>query len=132
MHPNNKMKTRSQSTQGTRPPRESNQPGVEKCNAESATSLEKHSDGNHAQGDLPAGPSRVTPTKKKPTGSHTENTPRVWRNRNRNVRMNLNGNKLASVWRDMDKKRVTDFEPRDIKEEGYRCCERYRFRKCRY
>ena len=64
MHPNNKMKTRSQSTQGTRPPRESNQPGVEKCNAESATSLEKHSDGNHAQGDLPAGPSRVTPTKK--------------------------------------------------------------------
>ena len=88
MHPNNKVKTRSQSTQGTRPPRESNQPGVEKCNAESATSLEKHSDGNHAQGDLPAGPSRVTPTKKKPTGSHTENTPRVWRNRNRNVRMN--------------------------------------------
>ena len=31
----------------------------------SATSLEKHSDGNQAQGDLPAGPSRVTPTKKK-------------------------------------------------------------------
>ena len=64
------------------------------------TSLEKHSDGNHVQGDLPAGPSRVTPTKKKekdkiqkwsrkdykevmnalymslekPSGSHTENT----------------------------------------------------------
>ena len=40
MNPNNKMKTRSQNTchivrrvgkQGTRPPRESNQPGVEKC-----------------------------------------------------------------------------------------------------
>ena len=31
----------------------------------SATSLERHSDGNHAQGDLPASPSRVTPTKKK-------------------------------------------------------------------
>ena len=31
----------------------------------SATSLEKHADGNHAQGDLPASPSRVTPTKKK-------------------------------------------------------------------
>ena len=51
--------------QGTRPPRESNQPRVEKCTPESATSLEKHSDGNHSQGDLPAGPSRVTPTKKK-------------------------------------------------------------------
>ena len=31
----------------------------------SATSLEKHSDGNKAQGDLTAGPSRVTLTKKK-------------------------------------------------------------------
>ena len=31
----------------------------------SATSLEKHSDDNKAQGDLTAGPSRVTPTKKK-------------------------------------------------------------------
>ena len=68
------MKTRSQNTyhivcrmgkQGTHPPRESNQPGVKKCTTGSATSLGKHSDGNHAQGDLPAGPSRVTPTKKK-------------------------------------------------------------------
>ena len=57
---------------------------------------------------------------KKPTGSHSENTPRVWRNRNRNVRMNLNGNKLASVQRDTDNKRLTDFEPREINEEGYR------------
>ena len=48
---------------GTRAPRESNQPGVEKCATGSATSLGKHSDGNHAQGDLPAGLSRVTPTK---------------------------------------------------------------------
>ena len=47
------------------PPRESNQPGVKKCTAGSTTSLEKHSDDNHAQGDLPAGPSRVTPTQKK-------------------------------------------------------------------
>ena len=27
--------------------------------------MEKHSDGSHAQEDLPAGPSRVTPTKEK-------------------------------------------------------------------
>ena len=68
------MKTRSKNTdhivgrvgkQGTRPPRESNQPGVQKCTTRSATSLGKHSNGNHAQGDLPAGTSRVTPTKKK-------------------------------------------------------------------
>ena len=109
--------------QGTRPPRESNQPGVEKCTTGSATSLGKHSDGNHAQGDLPAGPSRVTPTKKKekdkrqkwsredykevmyafymslekPSGSHTENTFTIWRSRNHNVRINLNGNKLADA-----------------------------------
>ena len=50
---------------GTCPPRESNQPRVKKCTTGSATSLEKHSDGNHAQGDLPSGPFRVTPTKKK-------------------------------------------------------------------
>ena len=30
-----------------------------------ATYLEKHSDGNQAQGDLPADPSKITPTKKK-------------------------------------------------------------------
>ena len=68
------MKTRSKNTdhivggvgkQSTRPPRKSNQPDVQKCTTGSATSLGKHSDGNHAQGDLPAGTSRVTPTKKK-------------------------------------------------------------------
>ena len=68
------MKTRSKNTdyivgrvgkQGTRPPRKSNQPGVQKCTTGSATSLGKHSDGNHAQGDIPAGTSRLTPTKKK-------------------------------------------------------------------
>ena len=62
VHPNNKTKTRSQNTyhivhpvgkQGTRPPGESNQPEVEKCTTESTTSLEKHSDGNQAQEDLP-------------------------------------------------------------------------------
>ena len=124
MHPNNKVETRSQNTchivrlvgkQGTRPPRESNQPGVEKCTTGLATSLEKNSNGNQAQGDLPACPSRITPTKKnekektqkwsredyeevmcafyisleKPAGSHTENTFRIWRSRNHNVRMNL-------------------------------------------
>ena len=51
--------------QGTRLPRDSNQPGVEKCTTGSTASFEKHSDGNHAEGDLPAGPSRVTTTKKK-------------------------------------------------------------------
>ena len=40
------------SKQGTYPPRESNQPGVKKCTTESATSLQKHSDGNQTQGDL--------------------------------------------------------------------------------
>ena len=74
MPPKNKMKTRSQNTyyivrrvgkQGMSSPRESNQAGVEKCTTGSATSLEKFSDGNHAQEDLPADPSRVTPTKKK-------------------------------------------------------------------
>ena len=153
MHPKNKMKTKSQNTchivrrlgkRGTRLPRESNQPGVEKCSTGSASSLEKHSDGNHAQGDLPAGPFRVTPTKKKekdkrqkwsredykevmyafymslekPSGSHTENTFSIWRSRNHNVRMNLNGNKLANVRRDiMNNKRLTDVELREIKEK---------------
>ena len=74
IHPNNKMKTRSQNTyhiirrvskQGTLLPREPKHNGVKKCTTESATSLEKHSDGNQVQGDLPAGPSIVTPAKKK-------------------------------------------------------------------
>ena len=129
---------------GTRPPRELNQPRVEKCTTGSATSSEKRSDGNHAQGDLPAGPSRATSTKKKEkdkrqkwskedykevmyafymsleksAGNRTENTFSIWRSRNHNVRMNLNGNKLANVWRDiMNKKRLTDFELREIKEK---------------
>ena len=28
----------------------------------------------------------------KPAGNHTENTSRIWRSRNHNVRMNLDGN----------------------------------------
>ena len=89
------------------------------------TSLGKHSDGNHTQGDQPAGPSRVTPTKKKkkdkelmyafyislekPSGSHTENTSSTWESLNHNVKMNVNGDKLASVRRDiMNSKRLTD------------------------
>ena len=54
----------------------------------------------------------------KPAGSHTENTFRIWRGRNNNVRINLNGNKLANVWKDiMNKKRLTDFELGGIKEK---------------
>ena len=123
------MKTGSQSIyhiachvdkQGTRPPRESNQPGVEKCLTGSATSLEQNSDGNHAQGDLPAGSSRVTTIKKKekrqktkwrredykemmyafymslekPAGSHTENKNymRLERNIHRSKRPSTFGN----------------------------------------
>ena len=68
------MKTRSKNTdyivgrvgqQGTRPPRKSNQPGVQKCTTASATSLGKHSDGNHAQGDIPAGTSRLNQQRKR-------------------------------------------------------------------
>ena len=55
---------------------------------------------------------------KKSTGSHTENTFRVWRSRNHNARMNLNGNNLGNVRRDiMNKKRLTDFRLRGIKEK---------------
>ena len=147
------MKTRSQNTyhivrrvckQGTPLPRGSKQPGVEKCTTGSTVSLYKHSDGDQAQGDLSAGPSRVTPTTKKekdkrqkwsredykemmyalymslekPAGSHTENTFKIWRSRNHNVKMNLNGNKLVIVQRDiMKKKRLTDFELKEIKEK---------------
>ena len=99
--------------QGTRFPRESNQPGVEKCATGSTTSLEKHSDGNQAQRDLPAGPSRVTSTTKKEkdkrvvvyafymsleklAGGRTENIIKIWRSRNHNVRMNLNENNRYS------------------------------------
>ena len=74
LHPNNKMKTRNQSKyhnvrlvgkQGGHSPKESDHPGVEKCTNKSTTSLEKHSDGDQAQVNLPAGPSRVTQTRKK-------------------------------------------------------------------
>ena len=108
-------------------------------------SLEKHSDGNQAQGDLPVGLSRVTTTTKKekdkrqkwsredykevmyafyislekPAGSHTENTFKIWRSRNHNVNNGNNGNKLVNVRRDiMNKKRLTDFELREIKEKA--------------
>ena len=117
---------------------------VEKCTTGSVTSLRKHSVGNHAHGDLPAGLSRVTPTKKKekdkrqkwskedykeviyafhmslkkPSGSDKENTFSIWRSRNNNVRMNLNGNKLANVRRDIvNNKKLTDVELREIREK---------------
>ena len=111
------MKTRNQSKyhnvrlvgkQGGHSPKESDHPGVEKCTNKSTTSLEKHSDGDQAQVNLPAGPSRVTQTRKKekykrqkwsredykevtyafymslknPAGSHTENTFSIWRSCN--------------------------------------------------
>ena len=125
--------------QGTRPPRELTQPRVEKCTTGSASSSEKRSDGNHAQGDLPAGPSRATSTKKKEKDKRqklskedykevmyafymsleksAEHTFRIWRSRNHNVKMNLNGNKLVNVRKDIiNKKRLTDFELREIRK----------------
>ena len=63
----------------------------------------------------------------KTAGSHTENTFRIWRSRNHNVRMNLNGNKLANARKDiMNKKRLT------VKGKGYCWCEGYRLWKCSY
>ena len=54
----------------------------------------------------------------KPAGIHTENTLRIWRSCNHSVRIKLNGNKLANVLRDiMNKKTLTDFELREIKEK---------------
>ena len=51
-------------------------------------------------------------------GSHTKNTFRTWRSHNHNVKMNLNGNKSANVRRGIkNKKRLTDFELREIKEK---------------
>ena len=107
-------------------------------------SLEKYADDNQEQGHLPAGPSRVTPKTKrekdkrqkwfsgdhkkvmhafymsleKPAGRHTENTFKIWRSRNHNIRMTLNGSKVADVRGDsLNKKRLTDFELRDIKKK---------------
>ena len=54
----------------------------------------------------------------KPAGSHTEKTFSI--SRSRNVRMNLNGNKLANVKRDiMNKKTLTDIELREITGKSY-------------
>ena len=51
-------------------------------------------------------------------GSLTESTFGIWRSCNNNVWMNLNGNKLGNVRRDiMNKKRLTGFELREIKEK---------------
>ena len=50
-------------------------------------------------------------------GNHTENTFRIWRSHNHNVRINLDGNKLANVLRDIiNKRKLTDSEFREIKE----------------
>ena len=53
----------------------------------------------------------------KPAGSH-KNTFKTQRSRNNNVKLNLDGNKSANVWRViMNKKRLTDFELTEIKEK---------------
>ena len=55
---------------------------------------------------------------KEPGGSHTENNFKIQRSRNHNVRMNWNKHKLANVRKDiMNKKRLTDFGLREIKEK---------------
>ena len=51
----------------------------------------------------------------KPTGNHKENNFRIWRSHNHNVRMNLDGNKLAHLRRDKNMKRLTDFEFGEVK-----------------
>ena len=52
----------------------------------------------------------------KPTGRNTENAFRIRRSCNHNIRMNLDGYKLANLWRDIiNKKRLTDLEPREMK-----------------
>ena len=54
----------------------------------------------------------------KPAGSHTGNTFKIWRSRNHNDRKNLSGRKLANVRRGIiNKKRLTDFELRKMKEK---------------
>ena len=56
----------------------------------------------------------------KPAGGYTEKTFSISRSRNDNFRMNLNGNKLANVKRDIvNKKRLTDIELREITGKGY-------------
>ena len=47
----------------------------------------------------------------KPGGTHTERTFRILKSRDYNVKINLDGNKLPNVRRDiMNNKRLTDFE----------------------
>ena len=59
-----------------------------------------------------------TMSPEKPAGSYTENTFRIWRSCNHNVRINLDGNKLANIGRDiMNEKRLTVLELRKIKEK---------------
>ena len=116
---------------------------VKKSTTGLAVALEKHSNGNHGQGDLLAGSSRVTLTNekekdkrqkwsredfkegmyvfympfRKAAGIHTENTFSIWRSRNHNAGMNLNEDKLENERKDiMNKKRLTDIELREIKE----------------
>jgi len=130
--------------QGTHPPRELSQLGVEKCTTSSASSLDSTLNG-HQERDDPPNPSPTEKTQpkikqkekrirwtredytdvtyafymslEKPSGNHTENTYNIWRARHPDVRPNMNGNKLANVRRDiLNKKRLLDVELNDIKE----------------
>ena len=130
MDPNDKMKTITHNTYhfmhrvsklGMHPPRESNQPWVENYTTGSATSLEKHCDGKQTQGDLPAGSSIVTPTKKNEKDKRQKWGREVYyevmyafyislkktqlETTQKILGMNLNGNKLSNVHRDVMNKK---------------------------
>ena len=146
------MKTRSKKSyhivrrvgnQGTRPPRELSQLGVEKCTTDSASSPNYTSDGHQERESPNSGPSEKEPPTKnqkekrirwsredysdvmyayyksleKPSGNHTDNTYNIWRSRNPDIRPKMDGNKLANVRRDILKNnRLLDIELTQIKE----------------
>ena len=146
------MKTRSNKTyhivrrvgkQGTRPPRELSQLGVEKCTTDSASSPNRALNGHRNRDRPTSGPTEKIPTKikekekrirwtredyfevmyafylslEKPSGSHTENTYNIWRSRNPDIRPNIDSNKLANTRRDILKnKRLLDVELSEVKE----------------
>lgn len=147
------MKTRSKNTyrlvrragkQGTRPPRELSQLGVEKCTTDSASSPNKTLNGHRERDNPKPGPTEKIPPKskqkekrirwtredytdvmyafymslEKPSGSHTENTFNIWRSRNPDIRPQMDGNRLANVRRDILKHNcLLAVELNEIKEK---------------
>ena len=129
---------------GTRPPRVLNQLGIGKYTTGSATSSNENLNGHQARVEPNAGPS-VNPSNKtnqkekrtkwtredysevmyafymsleKPSGNNTDNTFKLWRDRNPDVRLNMDSNKLANVRRDILKnKRLLDVELNEIKRK---------------